>query len=177
MSILEIGIAERIGMGDRVGISVSPADDPAALEQAFAVRRTVFVVEQGVGLPLEFDGKDQAAEHLLARTADGRTVGTLRLRRIGDRTGKIERVAVLKEARGLGAGAALIEAALCRLRDRAFAKAVLHAQTYAIPFYEKLGFTAHGEVFDEDGIPHIAMRQRLDDPTAVSSDRMPIASL
>jgi predicted GNAT family N-acyltransferase len=38
----------------------------------------------------------------------------------------------------------------------------LHAQCSAISFYERAGFTVCGEVFDEAGIPHRAMRRRLD---------------
>ena len=35
----------------------------------------------------------------------------------------------------------------------------LDAQTYAVAFYESLGFTASGEIFDDAGIPHIHMSQ------------------
>ncbi len=37
----------------------------------------------------------------------------------------------------------------------------LHAQTHALGFYARLGFAAFGDVFDEDGIPHKAMRLDL----------------
>ncbi|NJO38760.1 MAG: GNAT family N-acetyltransferase, partial [Rhizobiales bacterium] len=43
------------------------------------------------------------------------------------------------------------------LRARGITKARLHAQTHALDFYARLGFAAHGGVFDEDGIPHRAM--------------------
>ena len=126
-------------------------------EAAFAIRETVFVHEQKVPLPAEFDGLDDDADHLLARL-DGRAVGTLRLRSVGRASAKIERVAVLADARGHAVGAALVSAAVDRLRKRGFREAKLHAQTYALGFYGKLGFTAFGDVFDEDGIPHQAMR-------------------
>ena len=134
---------------------------PADREAAFAIREVVFVDEQKVDLPLEFDGLDDDADHLLA-TLDGRAVGTLRLRRIDNKTAKIERVAVLKEARGQAIGAALVKAALERLREQGVANAKLHAQTYALDFYAKLGFVAYNGVFDEDGIPHKAMRRAID---------------
>ena len=111
-------------------------------------------------LPLEFDGLDDDAEHLLA-VRDDTPLGTLRMRSVGDRTGKIERVAVVRAARGQAIGAALVQAALNRLEERGFRCAKLHAQTYALGFYTKLGFTAHGDVFDEDGIPHRAMQRAL----------------
>jgi predicted GNAT family N-acyltransferase len=34
---------------------------------------------------------------------------------------------------------------------------LLHAQTSVVPFYERLGYTAEGPVFDEAGIPHRKM--------------------
>ena len=73
----------------------------AEREQAFAIRRAVFVQEQGVAEALEFDEHDAQARHLLA-LRDGEPVGTLRVRWPDRaRTAKIERVAVLPAAVGL----------------------------------------------------------------------------
>jgi len=33
--------------------------------------------------------------------------------------------------------------------------------THAAPFYERAGYAREGAVYDEVGIPHIAMRKRL----------------
>ncbi len=132
---------------------LSSGDD---IQTAFAIREAVFVDEQKIDWTLEFDGLDDGAEHLLA-TLGGKPAGTLRLRRADGETGKIERVAVLKEARGRAIGAALLKAAIAKLRDDGVRRAKLHAQTHALDFYAKLGFVAFGEVFDEDGIPHKAM--------------------
>ena len=85
----------------------------------------------------------------------------LRFRSVDRTDAKIERVAVLADARGHAVGAALVKAAIEHLRERGFRTAKLHAQTYALGFYAKLGFAAFGEVFDEDGIPHKAMRLDL----------------
>ena len=139
---------------------VIPATSDDERQAAFAIREAVFIDEQGVDRLLEFDGLDDEAEHLLARI-DGRPVGTLRLRWIDDAVAKIERVAVLKQMRGRAVGAALMETALERLRGRGVRSARLHAQTYALDFYAKLGFEAYGDVFDEDGLPHRAMRLDL----------------
>lgn len=129
-------------------------------EAAFAIREMVFVDEQQIDRSVEFDGLDDDTEHLLA-LLEGRSAGTLRLRRIDQTSAKIERVAVLKEARGHHVGKALLKAALTRLEELGFREATLNAQTYALDFYRKLGFAAHGAVFDEDGIPHKAMRIEL----------------
>lgn len=119
-----------------------------------AIRRAVFIVEQNVPEAEEWDGRDDAAIHLLARDASGRAIGTARILLLGA-TGKIGRVAVLKEARGTGAGAALIRAALAELHAMpGITRAKLGAQTHAIGFYEKLGFVAYGPEYDDAGIPH-----------------------
>lgn len=139
----------------------------AEREQAFAIRRAVFVDEQKVPEDLEFDHIDSEAEHLLA-FLDERAIGTLRLRMIDDQGAKIERVAVLAEGRGLGIGLALLREALTELRRRSCREVWLHAQTHALGFYERLGFSAYGDVFDEDGIEHQAMHMTLDENGQVS---------
>ncbi|MFD1883201.1 GNAT family N-acetyltransferase [Paracoccus pacificus] len=118
-----------------------------------AIRRTVFVEEQQVPEADEWDDRDEDAIHLLA-WQDDRPIGTARLLTEAT-TGKIGRVAVLAEARGLGVGAALIRAGLDRFRKMpGIAQVKLGAQTHALGFYEKLGFQARGPVYDDAGIPH-----------------------
>lgn len=121
-----------------------------------ALRRIVFIEEQGVSEADELDDKDDEAIHLLA-TLNGIPVGSARLLVVGE-IGKIGRVCVLNEARGTGLGAALMRAAVDRFRQvTGVAKVKLGAQTHALGFYERLGFTAHGPEFDDAGIPHREM--------------------
>lgn len=129
---------------------ITRTDDIAACQ---ALRRIVFIQEQGVSAEEEVDGLDPGATHLLARI-DGRPVGTARLLEQGE-TGKIGRVCVLPEARGTGLGAALIRAAVAEFRSRpAIRKVKLGAQTHALGFYEKLGFAAYGPEYLDAGILH-----------------------
>ena len=130
------------------------------LDTCRALRRAVFIEEQGVSEAEEWDGLDDGAIHLLA-FRDGAAVGTARILTSGD-TGKIGRVCILPGARGTGLGAALILAALDALRARpGIARARLGAQTHAIGFYEKLGFSAFGPIYDDAGIPHRDMIRDL----------------
>lgn len=129
-------------------------------EACFAVRREVFVEEQGVALEAELDAHDATATHLLA-LVDERPVGAMRWRVAKPGVAKIERVAVLREVRGLGVGAALMAEAMRQATLRGLEEAVLHAQTSASAFYERLGFVAEGEPFDEEGIEHVKMHRRL----------------
>jgi ElaA protein len=118
-----------------------------------ALRRIVFIEEQGVPEADEIDDLDEVAIHLLARH-QGVAVGSARLLRLGS-TGKIGRVCVLKDQRGHGLGAALILAAIGEFRAMPqIATVKLGAQTHATGFYERLGFTAMGPVYDDAGIPH-----------------------
>lgn len=118
-----------------------------------ALRRVVFIEEQGVSPQDEMDGRDGAARHLLARL-DGAPIGTARLLTEGP-VGKIGRVCVRAEARGKGVGVALIRAAVEIFRSEPGVRKVkLGAQTHAMGFYAALGFEAVGEVYQDAGIPH-----------------------
>ncbi len=121
-----------------------------------ALRRAVFVVEQQVPEDEEWDQQDAVSQHVLA-IVDGEAVGTGRL--LPD--GHIGRMAVLKAWRGRGAGRALLRELIAMARHAGFSEAVLHAQTHAIKFYEKQGFTAEGAEFMEAGIAHRVMRLKL----------------
>jgi predicted GNAT family N-acyltransferase len=121
------------------------------------VRETVFVREQAVPLEMEWDEWDARCDHAVALDSAGRPVGTGRLLP----GGRIGRMAVLKEWRGQGVGAALLRALLDRARERGLEKVVLHAQKQAMGFYLRFGFSALGEEFSEAGIPHREMALEL----------------
>jgi len=132
---------------------------PDACEAAFAIRRHVFIDEQGVAEDEEFDEFDATAVHALVY-ADDRAVGTGRLLEI-DGKGRIGRMAVLREFRGRGVGLAILDALLAVADRLGYTEIVLHAQVHAIGFYETRGFRAHGPEFTEAAIPHRVMRRRL----------------
>ncbi len=139
---------------------VREALSEADLKACYAIRIAVFMDEQGVSQPEEFDGLDDGAIHLLG--LDGGTpIAVLRLRLLAP-IGKIERVATLKAHRGKGHARRLMQDALTRLRALPqITEAKLSAQTYIIPFYETLGFTAHGLEYPDAGIPHRDMSLTL----------------
>ncbi len=135
-----------------MSVVVILTDDIAAAQ---AVRHSVFVVEQGISLADEIDGRDEDALHLLA--LDGQTpIGVARIL-IESGKGKIGRVAVLAERRGEGSGKALVRAAVEVLRDRGASLATLGAQSHATGFYAELGFEIVGPEFMDAGIPHREM--------------------
>jgi len=140
-----------------VRVEVGVTEDLAA---CLALRRTVFIEEQGVPEADELDDLDGQAVHLLALVG-GVPMGSARLLRAGE-TGKIGRVCVLASARGTGLGVALMEKALAVLaEDPALRRAKLSSQTHALGFYERLGFVAEGAEYLDAGIPHRDMVRPL----------------
>ncbi|MEU0024068.1 GNAT family N-acetyltransferase [Streptomyces sp. NPDC006335] len=149
---------------------VRVAEDPADREACFTVRKEVFVGEQGVPEDIEYDAYDAVALHVLAVREDGVPLGTGRLlfgeaaagKTGGDvSVGSLGRLAVTREARGLGVGVALVRAVEEAARARGLTAVDLHAQTHALGFYERLGYVAYGPEFPDAGIPHRAMRRVL----------------
>ncbi len=139
-------------------LSVGPTDDIAVCA---ALRRAVFIEEQGVPEEVEQDGRDAEAHHVLA-TLGGRPVGCARILAEGA-TGKIGRVCVLPAHRGQGIGLALVAACLDLMRELpGLRRAELGAQTHALGLYERLGFIAFGPEFsDAGGQPHRMMGRDL----------------
>ncbi|TMM52537.1 GNAT family N-acetyltransferase [Sulfitobacter sabulilitoris] len=140
-----------------MSVTVSQTGDLAACH---ALRRTVFIIEQNVAEHEELDGLDAQALHLLAVEGDT-PVGTARIL-VKDGTAKIGRVCVLSAHRGTGLGARIMQAAIeLAGAQPGVTQARLGAQLHALGFYEKLGFTACGPVYDDAGIDHRDMVRAL----------------
>ncbi|KAJ2784255.1 hypothetical protein H4R18_001243 [Coemansia javaensis] len=136
----------------------------AEQQQAVGVRIRVFVEIQKFPLETEVDELDEAAVHvvLVDESLGGRVVGTLRIIRAGD-AAKLGRVVVLPEHQGRGLGRRLVEfaeqhiAAAPEFRECTHVK--LGSQCDKRGFYEKCGYAAEGDVYDELGCPHIWMHK------------------
>jgi predicted GNAT family N-acyltransferase len=138
-------------------IRIELCDWDKAREEASRIRFAVFVDEQKVPPEIEMDEHDAQCVHALAYARDGRAVGTGRL--LPD--GHIGRMAVAKDWRGRGIGAAILAALVDAARRRGDVEVALSAQTHALGFYRRHGFSPEGEVYEEAGIPHQAMRRSL----------------
>jgi predicted GNAT family N-acyltransferase len=129
-------------------------EDKELAEQAFAIRRRVFVEEQGVDAALEYNKEEQAHHYLLLIA--GKPVAAARWRET-DKGIKLERFAVLPEFRNRGFGEIILEAVLKDVAGSG--KTIyLHSQLRAVPFYERNGFVKEGEIFTEAGIEHYYMK-------------------
>ncbi|MCH7320719.1 GNAT family N-acetyltransferase [Solibacillus sp. MA9] len=129
-------------------------------ERAFALRKEVFVKEQGVPLTLELDEHDATAIHFIVNDGND-TIATARLREIEPKIGKVERVCVLSSYRGKRLGVLIMETVEQYASSIDFQKLKLNAQSYAVPFYEKLGYVVTSPEFMDADIPHRAMEKEM----------------
>jgi predicted GNAT family N-acyltransferase len=111
---------------------------------------------------IEQDALDETAVHAVSRDATGRVVATgrLLLREHGG-PATIGRMATDATARGGGHGAAVLAELHRQAALRGAGEVELHAQVSARGFYERAGYSAVGEEYEEAGIAHITMRRTL----------------
>ncbi len=130
-------------------------------KHVFEIRRLVFVNEQKVPLEEEIDiyDKSDAVLHLLG-IHNELPVAASRIR-FEDNYAKLERIAVLKEARGKYYGLEMVGAMENVILDHKYKKIVLNSQEYAIDFYKKLGYQTDSDVFMDAGIPHVRMIKNI----------------
>jgi predicted GNAT family N-acyltransferase len=129
------------------------------LQDAYSVRKKVFIDEQNVPKELEMDEFDQNAIHFVGYKND-QPIAASRLRFVDD-YGKLERICVLKEFRGNQYGKQIIQRMEQVIKKQEMLKAKLNAQTHAEGFYQSLGYqTVSGEFMDA-GIPHVTMIKAL----------------
>ena len=130
------------------------------LQEAFEVRRQVFVREQGISEDLVFDGRDREALHIIVKDR-GRVIGSARVQFLTDNQAKLERMAVLERYRRKGIGKEMLQFLDAVWKDKQVQQVIIHAQLEVVPFYRLCGFDEFGSPFREAGIKHIKMRKRL----------------
>ena len=143
------------------------------------VRSEVFVTGQKC-LYVDPDGRDFGSVQVFASKGD-RIIGCLRI--YGKEAGVVQigRVAVIESQRGTGIGRMMMRQAISHVMENLTdEKIYLEAQTYAIGFYEKLGFKVISDEFLDEGIPHKGMElliervsgiQCTDDAAKAKSDK------
>lgn len=134
---------------------------PDDLSLCFEVRCEVFVGEQGFDSSIELDEYDDVAYHVLI-LKDDIAVATARYFEYGD-CWKIGRVCVLKQYRSLKLGNILMQSIETHLNSLGVNELCLTSQTQAQGFYKKNGYNEVGEVFMEEGCPHIKMVKKINE--------------
>jgi putative acetyltransferase len=156
-------------------------DDADAVAAAAVVRRVL----HEHGLPFDPHGLDadilapgaryNAGGGAFFVAVDGadRVVGTAGLLRTGPTSGEVRKMFLLPEARGQGAGRALLDAVLDAARARGLERLTLTTRSrygHAIRLYERAGFRPAGPATEpRAGDPGIAYELRL----APEGDRAP----
>lgn len=129
------------------------------LYQLLKLRNEVFIVEQNCAYQ-DIDGKDLIADnrHIMA-WQDNHLVAYARILS-NDNSLAIGRVIISPKSRGIGLGYQLLEQAInaCKKHWSTELPIYLSAQAHLQKFYGSFGFIAEGDIYDEDGIPHIKMR-------------------
>ncbi len=128
------------------------------LYSVLQLRSEVFVVEQNC-VYQDVDGKDEKALHILG-FKDNKVVAYTRIFKPGDyfELASIGRVVVAKNQRNFKYGYHIMEASIAAIKNHFNEYNIkISAQAYLKQFYTNCGFTAVGEEYLEDDIPHIAM--------------------
>ena len=115
-------------------------------------------------LGLEFNQEDLEKEKediLIGAYEDDEMLGCCLLTATNNSSVRLRQMAVRPGLQGKGIGRALMQFAENISRDRGFKKITMHARTTAVGFYEKQGYDAVGDQFEEVTIPHVIMEKSL----------------
>lgn len=129
------------------------------LDDAYTIRKVVFVDEQNVPLEEEIDQFEDEATHVVLYD-NNEPVGAGRFR-VLDGYGKVERICVLASHRKKGAGNVIMHKMEDIAKEHGISKLKLNAQTQAENFYKKLGYETVSGLFMDAGIPHVTMIKEL----------------
>ena len=128
------------------------AASAAELEGHFAVRRAVFVEQQGL-FEDDRDSFDEIALHAVA-LVDGAVIGAVRLYPLAGSIWKGDRLAVLP---GHRAGAELVNFAVRTAGERGGTRMVAQVQVANVRFFERLGWEPDAEAAIYRGVMHQPM--------------------
>lgn len=136
------------------------AENQSDFFSCMLIRSRVFMIEQNVDISLELDEDDKTCTHYCLYDDNGTAIGTCRILDHGD-TAHLGRVAILKKYRQKGCGAFMISEVEKSCKMLGYKKVELGAQLHALPFYEKQGYHAYGEIFMDADIEHRMMVKEL----------------
>jgi predicted GNAT family N-acyltransferase len=125
-----------------------------------ALRRDILRLPLGLDFsPAQLDAE---SDDFHLATFDGPVIrGCLVLSPINSSVIQMRQVAIQPEFQGRGLGRTLVEVSERFAKNREYSTMMLHARESAVPFYERLGYRAVGEPFEEVTIPHREMIKAL----------------
>ena len=127
------------------------------LYDLLALRAQVFVKEQKCPY-VDLDYNDQQSTHILAYQ-NNELVAYARVLEYSDGMSmSFGRIVTRSTYRGRGYGQSIVKEALDyidKIKPNSTIK--ISAQYYLVRFYSEFGFKTQGDIYDEDGLPHILM--------------------
>lgn len=144
-------------------VVVKIAQSEQEKQDAFFVRKEVFVKEQGLPLPLEVDDLDKIATHIVAYYKQQPIAASRIIVNDKSDSVKVERLSVLPKFRRKQIGIQMMQMIEAFIRKNFPNVSVIkiHAQIHAIPFYEKQGFSVTSPEFMDNYIPHRAIEKHI----------------
>ena len=130
--------------------------DENLMKEAHRIRYEVFVIGQNCPEELEWEFEEESTHFILIE--NDIPLATARHRKT-ENGYKLERFAVLSDARGKGYGMLILKAILEDIKESNALK-YMHAQEQVTTFYEKVGFEKSGNIFEEAGIMHYKMKYK-----------------
>ncbi len=137
------------------------AYDSDGYRQACALREAVLRVPLGMKLREEDVAGEQTQMHCVVWDDDHRVIGTVTLKPLTETHIKLRQMAIAPEVQNQGFGATLVHFAEALARYHFFTSIECNARCYAQGFYERLGYRAEGEPFEEVGIATVKMTKLL----------------
>ena len=120
------------------------------------LRSQVFVSEQ-ICVYLDPDDQDLNAIHMRALSVSNQLIGYSRI--YCDHSWHIGRISTAINHRNLGIGKAIVSESISYCKSKNSSLAIeMSAQVYLTEYYSSLGFKPSGNMYLEDGIPHLKMR-------------------
>ena len=134
---------------------------PYELYAILQLRSQVFGVEQNC-VYQDMDNKDQVCFHMMCWEHDALVAYTrLVPPGVSYTEPSIGRVVTSRDMRRGGLGKTLVEKSIAEIFKLYGQTAIkIGAQLYLKKFYESFDFEQSGDIYDEDGIPHIHMRRK-----------------
>lgn len=129
-------------------------------QQMVALRLEILRKPLGLGFTEEELAKEKD-DILIGAFEEDKMLACCMLTKHGDKAVRLRQMAVQNNLQGKGIGASMMNFAETLARDKGFKILMMHARKTALGFYEKLGYKATGNEFEEVTIPHYVMEKKL----------------
>ncbi|MBE6135743.1 MAG: GNAT family N-acetyltransferase [Erysipelotrichaceae bacterium] len=142
------------------GLSLKPVISKDDFVEVLKIRKTVYIDEQHISYEDEFELDKESETNTFLIYLYREPIGTIRYRQTGDREFKLERFAVITKYRHKGYGKEAFNFLVNKIAGEYNPCYIyFHAQYSLLNYYQNLGFSPNGEIFDDANIPHIKMEK------------------